>query len=56
MGCKKRKGGAGSHRVLAASVLLPKVFCDYAVQCGRGREVPVQLFFDSRALAVGAMV
>lgn len=56
MGGKERKGGASSHRVLAASMLLPKVLCDYAVQRGRGGEVPVQLLFDSWALAVGAMV
>lgn len=56
VGSKERERGTGGNRVFAAGMLLPKVLCDYTVQCGRGRKVSVQLLFDSWALAVGAMV
>lgn len=56
MRSKERERWAGGNWVLAASMLLSKIFCDDTVQRRWGRKMSIQLLFYSWALAVGAMV
>lgn len=56
MRSKERERWAGGNWVLAASMLLSKIFCDDTVQRRWGRKMSVQLLFYGWALAVGAMV
>lgn len=56
MRSKERERRAGGNWVLAARMLLSKIFCDDTVQRRWGRKMSVQLFLYGWALAVGAMV
>lgn len=56
MRSEERERWAGGNWVLAACMLLPKIFCDDAVQRRRGRKMSVQLLFYGWALAISAMV